>query len=706
MSGDFVAFEPSSLQQLSSKLDALAQTMEGNLSKVSSLISAAGGHVRGSGNIAFWAGKARADANDMASRSKQAWELVRQGKAYKPPGFNTVFSPGLVNLDWAATSQGGRQAQRDAHDLNLGKQATRQQLAAAARSVANHKADKQYLATFWNSVDPKVAAELARILRQQDAAHGEQKQPLGEGSKKILADLAAGLAAASRDGLLPSKAQAALENPPGDDMWSPAMLFKYGPKGKGAYDSKFLQAMGQKALDWRRTHEQMPRGRFYKDGTGRISYAPTGAWYQSLGLHPTLDWDKITPLVADNDPAAAILDRVSDSPDASRGLLQSKVYAHDLVNPNWVIPDFSGGKGVDISGPAGRVVVAGTSDREHFPKETANAALNVMLEVAALRKDYGKPITDQKGNLELKKTLPEDLTGALGVMGRQYVPDLAHSVNNNGGATELIGASGIILNKDDLRTYLTVLATDPTALGMFRGGVDSETVKAGRDALLLGAHGSDDVRRLGQLNGLISVAESNKSYGDAQIADMAAARRLQLLNTAVGIGTGVPLPTLQGKAQKAVDWLKFLAGQGSGQAGSLFDTGHGAEAQYMNERSYDNRLAQLSIPAAQAILDLARLDPNKLPDDVAWPTDKEGKNARKHARDDARGRILEARAMAAKFPLVTPYNNAILLRNQADVSEFNHWFDGVRKSLLDPYHDNSAGYQQETDAHKNSWFKG
>jgi hypothetical protein len=701
MSGNFVAFEPSSLQQLSNKLDALAQTLEGNLSKVSSAISAAGGHVRGSGNIGLWAGKARTDANDMASRSRQAWELVRQGKAYKPPSFNMVFSPGLVNVDWAATSQGGRQAQRDAHDLNLGKQATREQLAAAARSVANHKADKQYLGTFWNSVDPKVAAELARILHEQDAAHGEQKQPLSGGSKKILADLAAGLASASRNGLLPSNAQTALEDPPGDDMWSPAMLFKYGPKGKGAYDSKFLQAMGQKALDWRRTHEQMPRGRFYKDGTGHFSYAPAGAWYQSLGLRPSMDWSKIAPLVADNDPAAAILDRVSDSPEASRGLLQSKKYTHDLVNPDWVIPDFLGGKGVDISGPAGRVIVAGTSDRRHFPPETANAALNVMLEVAALRKDYGNPITDPKGNLELKSSLPPDLTRALGVMGTQYVPDFADSVGNVDGATKISGGE-VMLKKDDLRTYLTVLATDPTALGLFRGGVDSKTISASREKLLLGKHASQDAELLGRLNGLVSVAEANKKYGDAQLADMAAARRVQLLNTVVGFGTGVPLPSLKGKAQTALNWLKFSASQGNSQAGGLFDTGNGAEAEYANERNYDERLAQARLPAAQAILDLARLNPDKLPQDVAWPTDKE---ARKDAQRQARLTIHEARIAADSYPFVRPDHGRIFLRNPSDVTEFTRWFAHNKSIVMDAYLANTNAFDDETQADRNTWFK-
>jgi hypothetical protein len=701
MSGDFVAFEPSSLQQLSNKLDALAGTLEGNLSKVSSAVSAAGGHVRGSGNIGLWAGKARTDANDMASRSRQAWELVRQGKAYKPPGFNMVFSPGLVNVDWAATSQGGRQAQRDAHDLNLGKQATREQLAAAARSVANHKGDKQYLATFWNTVDSKVAAELARILHEQDAAHGEQKQPLSGGSKKILADLAAGLAAASRYGLLPSKAQSALENPPGDDMWSPAMLFKYGPKDKGAYDSKFLQAMGQKALDWRRTHEQMPRGHFYKDGTGHFAYAPAGAWYQSLGLHPAMDWSKIGPLVADNDPAAAILDRVSDSPDASRGLLQSKKYAHDLVNPDWVIPDFLGGKGVDISGPAGRVIVAGTSDRRHFPTETNNAALNVMLEVAALRKDYGKRITDPKGNLELKDHLPPDLTRALGVMGTQYVPDFAHSVGNVDGATEVTGGE-VMLNKDDLRTYLTVLAVDPTALGLFRGGVDGKTISASREKLLLGRYSSQDAELLGRLNGLASVAEANKNYGDAQLADMAAARRVQLLNTIVGLGTGVPLPPLKGKAQAALSWLKFSANQGSGQASGLFDTGNGAEAEYANERNYDERLAQARLPAAQAILDLARLNPDKLPQDVAWPTDKE---ALEEAQKNARLAIRAARVAADSYPFARPDHGRVSLRSPSDVTRFTHWFIRNKSIVMDAYLTSTNAFDDETQADRNTWFK-
>lgn len=705
MSGDFVAFEPSSLQQLSNKLDALSQTMEGNLSKISSIISAAGGHVSGSGSVASWVAKARADANDMASRSKQAWELVRQGKAYKPPGFNMVFSPGLVNVDWAATSQGGRQAQRDAHDLNLSKQASRAQIAAAARSVANHKGDKRYLSTFWNSVDPRVATELARILHEQDAAQGEHGQPLSGGSKRILADLAIGLAAASRDGILPSKTQDCLENPPGGDMWSSAMLFKYGPKGKNAYDSTFLEAIGKKALDWRRAHEQMPRGRFYKDGTGSIFDAPKGAWYQSLGLYPTIDWDKSAPIVADNDPAAAILDRVSDSPEVSRELLQDKKYVHDIVNRDWVVPEFSGGKGIDISGPAGRVIVAGTSDRQHFPPETATAAVNVMLEVAALRKNYGKPIADEKGNLELKNSLPQDLTRALGVMGRQYVPDLAHSVNNVGGATKQSGHGGIILNKDDLRTYLTVLSTDPTALGIFRGGVDSKTVSATRDALLLGDYSSDEIKLLGRLNGLLSVAESNRKYGDAEIADMASARRLQLLNTAVGIGTGVPLPSFKGKAQSAVDWLKFLAGQGSGQAGGLFDTGNGAEAEYENERNYDKRLAQTQLPTAQAILDLARLNPDKLPDDVEWPTDKEGGAARQDARAEARKVILEARAAAAKFPLATPDHNRISLRNSSDVADFNNWFSQLKSIVLKPYGKNVDGFEQETNANRNTWFK-
>jgi hypothetical protein len=678
-----VAFEPSSLQQLSNNLGALAQNLEGNLSKIVSLVAAANGHVSGAGNTSLWAAKARDDANDMASRAREAWELVRQGKAYRPPNFVPVFSPGMVDIDWAATSKSGRQGQQDAKDLNLGKNATRDQLAAAARSVANHKNDKVYLTEFWANADPKVAQQLARILHAQDMANGgDPKHPLSKSSQRILADLAIGVAAATKLKTLPIEKKKVLEdvleNPPSHDMWSSAMLFKYGPVGS-KYDSSFLKVMGAKALEWRSAYDRMP---------SRVSpdeYAvPDGSWYASLGIigpwstiggaRNVSDWDHLAQTVADNDPAAAILSRVGENAAASRALLQNKQFAKDVISPDWTVPTFGGDqKAIDISGAPGRVVVAATANRDKFPTETANAALNVFLAMAELRSGYPSKVDDVKGTLALKAQLPADLTRALAVMGTQYISDFLSAADGNPGSTVMdADRKRIDMSSTDLKVYLSLLAKDPTALGIFRGGIDGAISKATREKLLKGGKAPDDPRLLGSLYGLAALAAANESYSKASAADMAAARNLQLITTSVGIGTGVPLPELSGAAKKAVPWLKFLAGQGSGKASSMFDTGHAAEAQMANEKVYDKVIDEAKLPVAQAIYDLWRQGKISLPPHHALPND-----------------LMQG--------------NHLSLRDDASVSRFVNWFDQLPEDFRKPYEHLQDGYQHATEKHKNQW---
>jgi hypothetical protein len=682
MSG-MVAFEPSSLQQLSNNLGVLAQNLEGNLSKIVSLVTTSGGHVNGSGSISMWATKARDDANDMSSRAREAWELVRQGKAYRPPNFSPVFSPGMVDIDWAGTSKSGRQGQQDAKDLNLGKSATREQLAAAARSVANHKGDKVYLTQFWANADPKLVQQLARILHAQDMVNGKPNQPpLSKSSKKILADLAIGVAAATRLDTLPAdkknSLESAIENPQDHDMWSSAMLFKYGPDGS-KYDPSFLKAMGAKALDWRSSYGGMP---------SRVSpnmyAAPDGAWYTSLGIvgpWPTTgggrnvqDWDHSARTVADNDPAASILDRVGQNSAASRALLQSKEYAEDLVKPNWVVPTFGGDqKDIDISGSPGRVIVAGTANRAKFPTETANAALNVFSAAAKLRKGYPDDVGDVDGNLSLKAQLPPELTRALAVMGTQYIPEALSAADGHRGSTVLSDdRKQVDLTTTDLKTYLSLLAKDPTALGIYRGGIDHAISEAARQKLLKGGSISDGPWLVGELYGLAALAAANENYGKAAAADMAAARNLQLLTTTVGIATGAPLPELSGTAKTVVPWLKFLAGQGSGKAASMFDTGHAAEAGMANEKNYEQVVAEAKLPVAQAIYDL-------------WQ----------------QGHI--SLSGEHKIPNELMQGDRLVLRDDASVSRFSSWFDNLPENIRYPYSRLQGGYHNATGKNKNQW---
>jgi hypothetical protein len=693
---DYVAFEPSSLQQLSKSLDALAQNLAGNLSKVVSIISAANGHAAGSGNVQAWASKARDDANDMSSRSREAWELVRQGKAYRPPNFAPVFSPGMVNIDWSATSTSGRQAQQDAKDLNLGQAATREQFAAAARSVANHKNDKVYLSQFWANADPRVAQKLARILHDQDMREGgSPDQPLSKSSKIILRDLAIGLAVATRLETVPADKKAALEsaleNPPNHDMWSSAILFKYGPDGK-QYDPKFLKTMGAKALDWRRIYGRMP-----SLASPDQYKAPDGAWYTSLGIvgpwlsmdgiyrhsqemrpgtQTVADWDRLATVVADNDPAAAILGRVGENFAASRALLQDRNYAKGIVSPDWTVPIFSGiGKSIDISNAPGRVVVAGTADRAKFPTETANAALNVFLEVAALRKGFPQPIDSVQGNLDLRDKLSPELTRALAVMGRSYIPDLLPAADGNPGETVPDAShQKVVVGSTDLKTYLSVLAKDPVALGIFRGGIDSAITQATRTKLIDGVEAPNDPKHLGELSGLAALAAANEHYNQAEAADMAAARNTKTLTDVVGIATGVPLPALKGAKATTVSWLKFLAGQASGKADGLFDGGNAAEAQFAAEKNYEKVAAEAKLPVAQGIYDAWRQGKLSLPERNAIPVElMQGDN--------------------------------LILRDNAAVSRFNAWFGSLPERITGPYSALQDGFHDSTVAHRSQWEK-
>lgn len=695
MADDFVAFEPSSLQQLSNNLDALAQNLAGNLSKIVNIVSAANGHVSGASSVPVWASKARDDANAMSARAREAWELVRQGKAYRPPNFAPILSPGMVDIDWSATSTSGRQAQQDARDLNLGKGATREQLAAAARSVANHKNDKLYLSQFWANADPRVAQQLARILHDQDMkAGGTPDQPLSKSSRRILVDLAIGVAAATKLDTIPGEKKKALEdileNPPNHDMWSSAMLLKYGPNGI-RYDPDFLKTMGAKALDWRRKYGKMP------SLTTQDQYtAPSDAWYTSLGITgPWLsldgvyhnqqemrpgvktgaDWDRLAKVVADNDPAAAILDRVGDNAAASRALLQDRKYAKDVVSPDWIVPMFSGKRSIDISSAPGRVVVSATADRTRFPVETAKAALNVFLEVAAQRKGFPHPIEDVKGNLELQGQYPPELTRALAAMGRLYIPDLLSAADGNPGATGTDSSSReVVLSTTDLKAYLSILVRDPTALGIFRGGIDSSIAQATKDKLIKGSSAPGDPKRLGELSGLAALAGVNERYDQAEAADMAAARNTKMLNDFVGVATGVPLPALKGAKATAVTWLKFLAGQASGHSDGLFDGGSAAEAQFASEKSYEKVAAEAKLPVAQGIYDAWREGKISLP----------AKNA---------------------IPNELMQGDNLVLADDAAVSRFEAWFGELPEKITDPYSKLQDGFHDSTSEHKDQWEK-
>lgn len=435
---DFVAFEPNRLDQLAKRLQSLTQALDGNLDQIKSIIEGLGGHIAGSSKTRYWATAAQDDANDMAFRAQKAWEAYRLEQK-SPPFIGPVAHPGTVQLDWVQTSQGGRQAAADAASFNAAERdkdvkASRQQLIRLAESLRSHVNDADYLKTFWNAVDPAMAARLARILHDQDVASGGGRDgktyPLSRESKEILAKVATGLVALKDNKIpLPRRVKEAMVNPVGDDLWSPIMLVSFGPRGD-RWDPQLLAAMSHRELY-----------RIDERGTYR-----------------------------DLDPMRAILTKVAESGAASRVLLGAQdtgvADAEMLMRTAALYQKtrFDGVPGIDDV--AGNVMVsaAATSrDQSDNARQAAQAVANL---ISATH----QWVQEKHGlNLELPAGVRSGMTRVAGM----YLSDFARSSANPYDGLEIKGGNdepwNVYTSHDLTREFLGEALKDPKDFGWLKG---------------------------------------------------------------------------------------------------------------------------------------------------------------------------------------------------------------------------------------------
>ncbi|MGH3378795.1 MAG: hypothetical protein ACRDP6_29115, partial [Actinoallomurus sp.] len=401
---DYVGFEPNRLDQLSKKLQGVTRTLNANLQQINGIIGSAGGTVSGSSKINYWVAEAENDANDMTYRSQQAWMLYRQ--RIKNPFVVGPVSP-QVQVNWVETSESGRQAAQDAKGFNSAldnkdSKSSRQQLKSLAQSLRDHAHDKDYLKTFWNQVDPSMAARLARLLHNQDMASGPPKNdhyPLSGESRAILKNVAAGLVALRDNKIaIPDSVRNALINPTGDDIWSSVMLVKFGPAGN-RWDPNLLANLGHREL-----YRSDERGIYH-----------------------------------DLDPMRAILAKLAESHTASRILLGDKTNGKSdtlmLMRSaaEYEKDHFAHAPG--IGDVAGNVMVAATQTNRGTSldaRESSQAAANIILATH----DW----IALKGKLHLE--LPEGVRNGMTRVAGTYLPDLANSSDNPYNKTLVISAEG------------------------------------------------------------------------------------------------------------------------------------------------------------------------------------------------------------------------------------------------------------------------
>ncbi|HVT69899.1 MAG TPA: hypothetical protein VHF26_19255 [Trebonia sp.] len=232
---DFVSVTPGRLDQLTQRLEALSAGLAANAAKITAMMNdyaQQGGDVAGLAQMLAQAqARAAPDAANMRARTELAYKAAPAGGSF--------HASATVSIPWDVGTVSVLAARADAQELSIAMSTKdpAERMADIKRVESDIKdhlaagtAGLAYLSAFYNDAGPQVAA-LADTLY---AANGTLARPLTAADQQILNTFGTGLAYVIKNGTgataLGAQATAALAKAP--DMWSVAMLFKYGPSGK------------------------------------------------------------------------------------------------------------------------------------------------------------------------------------------------------------------------------------------------------------------------------------------------------------------------------------------------------------------------------------------------------------------------------------------------------------------------------------------
>lgn len=250
---------PGQLDQLTQRLEALRDGLAaqaGTITAVMRQYAHQGGDVPG---LALMLGQAQArsvtDAADMRARSQLAYRLENAPANIAAfQGQGSLDGGAMLSMPWDSNAVGQQAAKADAQDLRDALDSTDPVARAVAiaqveQDIKDHLAEGQdglaYLSAFFSQASPAVAS-LASVLYSQD---GTLRQPFTVKDQQTLNTFASGLAYVLRYGtgafaLTPQGMDALTKAP---DMWSVAMLVRYGP-GAEAYGTTGQGAQLLKAV--------------------------------------------------------------------------------------------------------------------------------------------------------------------------------------------------------------------------------------------------------------------------------------------------------------------------------------------------------------------------------------------------------------------------------------------------------------------------
>lgn len=457
-----VGVDPDQVAKAATALEQLRDALAAN---VPTIVNTMSSYAAGVNTAVLKQAQARSvgDAADMRARSNLALAWMSN-----PENIDGTYG-GLAFVPWSGQALDNADAKFEAQALALAESCSdptvaAQQLQGIEQDLKDHMSDSAWLGAFYSNAAPYVA-KLATTLHNLDA-NGQQYNNrftvLTKSDQQVLATFAKGLAAADKSGTLTPEAVQAIANAP--DIWSAAMLIKFGPPGSawGISEQKSPQNPDGLSLLAVLTNN------VWKDEqTGKIQIPLGGGHYGYTGD----DQQKLQDVLGNYDPLAIMLQADAQNKNAAWQVMgdNNPVYGNTnpslakllLWNNNELLPSLDArfvrgeanekgqypgfftisppGKGVDgftsteinnflPASIAGAFLDASTSaPRSMDPndmnaKYAAQAAINII--------DNTPPATGD-GSIGLDPAIQQALTDTA----QRYLVDLSMSVNNQGDST-------------------------------------------------------------------------------------------------------------------------------------------------------------------------------------------------------------------------------------------------------------------------------
>jgi hypothetical protein len=264
------------------------------------------------------------DAEDMRSRARLAQLWLQQSV--------NLVGQGLVDIPWSGPDLINADAQAEALALAQAQSSKDPKVAAAAiqaieQDLKDHMGDTAWLQAFYNNAAPYVA-NLATMLHNNDVNSKDFNSRftvLTKADQQVMATFAAGLAAADKSGGLSPDAVQAIANAP--DIWSAAMLVKFGPPGSSWATSEATAAQNPDGLSLLAV---LTSSVYRAMQAGKLQI-PLGGGYGSYGIQ---DRNQLQDTLANYDPLAVMLQADAQNKNAAWQVMGDTNPAYGNIGPS------------------------------------------------------------------------------------------------------------------------------------------------------------------------------------------------------------------------------------------------------------------------------------------------------------------------------------------------------------------------------------